>query len=96
MSAFAVVIFILLDALEVLQHDAFALSCSIHEISSEKNQQTSHIPSWSSGNDPRSGGVTLNVVKLGGLPNDMMAGRGRSARHVYTRKPPEEAYTNSC
>ena len=34
----------------------------------------SNSPSWSSGNDPRSGAAAVNVLRPGGLPKDMVAG----------------------
>lgn len=79
MATLAVIVAVRLDASHVLLHDRLALafttniSREIHGL--ERREGRRNLPSWSSGNEPRSGGETLKSENVGGRPNDMLMAR---------------------
>lgn len=47
----------------------------LHTTECDVGRAHADVPSWSSGNEPRSGGDTLKSENVGGRPNDMVCHR---------------------
>jgi hypothetical protein len=66
-----------LSFLFLAKHCRYVVMNALHspthlsDIRAYSNRTYNAVPSWSSGNDPRSGGVAVNWANVGGRPNDM-------------------------